>query len=116
MRSFFLGRYAAAGTSRDSLLYEGLIRISYPGSLVIVYALVNGLVFLVFGLDKRRAQNSMSRMREKILLGLAFLGPFGALSAMDLFRHKTRKIKFYFVPVFACIHLTLIVYGFIFLL
>ena len=46
-----------------------------------------------------------------MLLALAFFGPFGALAAMKLFHHKTRKMKFYLVPLFTAFHLSIILYG-----
>jgi uncharacterized membrane protein YsdA (DUF1294 family) len=62
---------------------------------------------VAFTVDKRRAQNNRARTSERTLLGFAAIGSFGALAAMYLFRHKTRKIKFYLVPLFAGIHLVL---------
>jgi uncharacterized membrane protein YsdA (DUF1294 family) len=74
-----------------------------------MYAFVNGLVFLLFAHDKKKAQGTAWRTPEHILLLFAFFGPFGACGAMKIFRHKTQKVKFYLVPVFLVIHMGLII-------
>lgn len=57
---------------------------------------VNIVAFAVFGADKWKAVHGRWRIRESVLLGLAFVGGSpGGLLAMYLFRHKTKK------PVFA---------------
>ena len=60
-----------------------------------VYAAVNVLVCLIYGIDKLKAVKKKWRIPEKTLLILALLGPLGALAGMLLFRHKIRKPKFY---------------------
>jgi uncharacterized membrane protein YsdA (DUF1294 family) len=62
------------------------------------------LAFAAFALDKRRAKRNGWRIPENTLLLLALFGPFGALLAMQLFRHKTRHAKFALVYVFALVH------------
>lgn len=55
----------------------------------------NFFVFLVYGLDKGKAQKGQYRIPEKILLGMSLaLGGLGALSAGYFFHHKTRKWYF----------------------
>jgi len=49
-------------------------------------------------------------MSEGFLLVLAFLGPFGAFLSMQVFRHKTRKLRFLLVPVFLVLHGAAILY------
>lgn len=78
-----------------------------------VYALLNGIVFSFYTFDKRAARKNTWRTPENQLLFLALLGPFGACAAMQIFRHKTRKLKFYTVPVFAILHIAL--FGFLIL-
>ena len=75
---------------------------------VIIYAGLNILAFAAFTLDKLKAKVSMRRSSENSLLLLAALGPFGALTAIIGFRHKTRHGKFFLVPVFAFLHVILI--------
>ncbi|MEN8148930.1 MAG: DUF1294 domain-containing protein [Planctomycetota bacterium] len=56
---------------------------------------LNLFTFLAFGWDKRRARKNASRTPEGTLLTLSFLGGFpGGWIAMNLFRHKTRKVSF----------------------
>jgi uncharacterized membrane protein YsdA (DUF1294 family) len=73
-----------------------------------VYAACNGVAFLAFALDKRSAERNRLRISERFLLLSAAAGPFGALMGMKLFRHKTRKLKFYLVPAFLFLHLLII--------
>ncbi len=79
--------------------------------ILIFFSAVNIAAFLIFGYDKRNASGNSWRISEGMLLALAFFGPFGAIVAMKVFRHKTRKMKFYLVPLFAAIHLAIILYG-----
>lgn len=51
--------------------------------------------FLLFGIDKIRAKNHRRRIPEATLLLSALLGgAVGGLLGMQVFHHKTRKIKF----------------------
>lgn len=47
-----------------------------------------------YALDKARAVRNQRRISEARLLGLTLLGGVGALTAINLFRHKTRKQPF----------------------
>ena len=71
---------------------------------LILYALVNGCTFVAYAYDKKKAAATAWRTPENLLLGYALAGPFGAYAGMKIFRHKTRKIKFYLVPLFLLIH------------
>ena len=52
------------------------------------------------GLDKYFAIKNMNRISEKTLLTLAFFGGIGIWCGMYMFRHKTRKARFYIgVPI-----------------
>ncbi len=52
----------------------------------------------VYGMDKARAQTRRWRIPESVLLLLGFLGgAAGALLAMLIFRHKTRRWYFWAV-------------------
>ena len=55
----------------------------------------NGIVCVLYGIDKYKAINNQWRISEKLLIGLAFLmGGLGASLGMTLFRHKTKRLKF----------------------
>jgi uncharacterized membrane protein YsdA (DUF1294 family) len=77
----------------------------------ILYTCLNMCVLGVFAYDKIQALKNAGRVSETLLLVLAAIAPFGALVAMYLFRHKTQKVKFWLVPVFAVLHLTLMIYS-----
>ena len=77
---------------------------------MIIYAGLNILAFIVFAYDKFRAKVMHGANPETSLLLVAALGPFGALTAMMVFRHKTRHMKFILVPVFFILHLILFVW------
>lgn len=70
---------------------------------------VNVTVFVIFASDKRAAQKNARRTPERTLIVSAIFGPFGAYLAMKVFRHKTRKMLFYCVPLFAILQLFLMV-------
>lgn len=78
-----------------------------------IFWLVNVLSFCVYAWDKRRAIFHEKRIPEIVLLLLAFIGgSVGSLSAMLLFRHKTKNPKFYItVPILLI--LQLLVYGYL---
>lgn len=62
---------------------------------VLIYLLLNLLVFSIYWWDKQAAIDGGWRVRESTLLTLAFIGgSFGAITAQRLLRHKTRKEPF----------------------
>jgi len=69
-----------------------------------LYVVVNIITFLVYGRDKRKAENGVWRTPEKTLIIAAFLGPFGAYAGMQKYHHKTQKLKFKLVPFFLILH------------
>lgn len=74
--------------------------------------LINLCTFFLFWLDKWKAVHEKWRIREAVLLGASALGgAFGGLLAMYLFRHKTKKPKFYMVmPVLCLLEAVLVVF------
>lgn len=71
-------------------------------SIVLFYlAGVNLVTFAAFGIDKWKAVRHRWRIPEATLLGLSLIGgALGGLAGMRLFRHKTRKARFFVgVPV-----------------
>ena len=86
--------------------------VKIPDFVIIfaVYAILNGIVFFFYTYDKRAARKNTGRIPENQLLFLTLIGPFGAYAAMQVFRHKTRKLKFYLVPVFAILHISILIW------
>lgn len=81
-----------------SFQYKKEVDMEYLTGYLIV---VNIIAFFVYGIDKRKARKGRFRISEASLLGVAvFGGSVGAFLGMRIFRHKTRKPKFYIgVPV-----------------
>ncbi len=75
-----------------------------------LYVLANVVAFIGYAHDKRAAERGAWRTKESTLLLAAILGPFGAYAAMQRLRHKTQKMKFRLVPVFAVVHVAVIAY------
>lgn len=74
--------------------------------IIIYYVLINAAAFFLFASDKRRAVRQKWRIPERTLLLSAFLGGgAGALLAMQICRHKTKKKRFtILVPLFLLLH------------
>lgn len=70
--------------------------LSWLGQGAIVYlVLINIVTFFYFGFDKWFASLGSRRVSEKTLWILSLIGgSLGALGAMQLFRHKTKKNSF----------------------
>jgi len=83
---------------------------SFVYTAIISYLLVNCFAFVTYGFDKYSASSDGWRVPERWLLFLALLGPFGAFGAMQIFRHKTRKVAFYLVPFFVFLHIAGVIY------
>jgi uncharacterized membrane protein YsdA (DUF1294 family) len=87
-----------------------MVKIADVVIIFAVYAILNGVVFSLYAYDKRKAQKNEWRTPENQLLFFALIGPFGAYTAMKVFRHKTLKTKFLLVPVFLILHLAIILF------
>lgn len=62
---------------------------------MLVLLVWNVVVFAIYAWDKLAAKNGGERVRETTLIGLAFaFGAVGAMTAMRVVRHKTRKPAF----------------------
>lgn len=72
--------------------------------LLIVYAVMSFLAFILYGVDKFKAKRGLWRIPERVLLGFALLGgAVGALVGMNLFRHKTKHWYFWAVSIIGLI-------------
>ena len=78
--------------------------------LIWYLAVINFITWIAYGLDKGRAKSGKWRIPERTLLLLALIGgSLGALAGMILFRHKTRKPKFFVsVPVMFVVHCVIV--------
>ena len=64
-------------------------------SIILWMLVTNGVAFFLYGLDKRKAKKGARRISESVLLGIAALGGgLGAFWGMQVFRHKTKHLKF----------------------
>lgn len=79
-------------------------------ALLAVIIFVNCISLFLYGFDKYLAVRNEGRISEYSLLIQAALGPFGALLGMMLFRHKIRKLKFFFAPLFILIQIFFLIY------
>jgi len=75
--------------------------------LLLYLLLINAVSFFLMLADKQKARKNRWRIPEATLMAFAALGgSLGSLTAMYLFRHKTRHPKFTIgVPAFLVLHL-----------
>lgn len=84
--------------------------------LIYYLIIINMITFIIYEIDKFLAKKRYNRISERCLFFLGFAGgSFGAIFAMLIFRHKTKKIKFYIwnilwgsIWIFLCIKYALI--------
>ena len=61
----------------------------------IYIGIINFLTFLIFGIDKYKAKKNYSRISERALFLMCFIGGgIGGFVGMYTFRHKTKKWYF----------------------
>ncbi len=82
--------------------------------IVYYLILVNIITFFTYGIDKWKARRDKWRVPERTLLLMAAAGgSAGALAAMTMFHHKTRKIRFYVgVPLILAVQAVLFWLGY----
>ncbi len=83
--------------------------------LLLYLAIINAVAFVLMLADKRKARKKAWRIPERTLLGVAAIGgSLGAFLAMQLFRHKTKHLRFAIgIPVMLAIHCVLLVFLYI---
>ena len=58
------------------------------------------IAFILYKIDKNKAQKGKWRIKEATLLGVGFFGgAVGAIAAMKVFRHKTKHWYFWAVNI-----------------
>lgn len=80
---------------------------------IIIYLIViNVIAFLAMGIDKWKAKRNAWRIPEQTLLSLVVLGGgIGGILGMYLFRHKTKKPKFFIgYPVILIAEIAAVIY------
>lgn len=77
--------------------------------LAIYLLVINAVTLFVYYMDKQNAKKKLYRVSEKALITFALVGgSIGALSAMLIFRHKTKHLFFTLgVPLILFLQLTL---------
>ncbi len=97
---FSVSEYSTAKTQMKQLIIY---------SILIYWVAVNVVTFALFGIDKRKAQQSKWRIEEStLLLWAAFGGSVGALLGMKVWHHKTLHRKFTWgIPAILIAQLTL---------
>ena len=78
--------------------------------IILYFAAVNVISFLMMGIDKRKAVKRAFRIPESTLFVLAIIGgSIGSIIGMHLFHHKTRHWYFlYGMPVILALQIILI--------
>ena len=72
--------------------------------LLSYYAVMSGIAFCLYAVDKWKARRRKWRIPESLLLSVGvFGGALGALVGMNLFHHKTRHWYFWLVNLFAIV-------------
>ena len=95
----------------------GGVHIGYM--LAIGYLLLlNGIAFVLFGIDKLKARKGSWRIPERSLLVVALLGgSIGAWLGIKVWHHKTLHKKFSIgVPLILCLQIGLLVGAYLYLL
>ena len=80
--------------------------------LIYYMVIINILAFILYGVDKKKAEKDKFRIPEsRLILVAAFGGAYGAILGMLVFRHKIRKNKFRItVPVLVVLYTALMGY------
>jgi len=78
---------------------------------LICLAVINVVTFVLYGIDKFKAQHARWRIPESVLIGLAVIGgSIGAWLGMMVWRHKTQHKKFkYGVPLILVVQIALLI-------
>lgn len=82
----------------------------YQKYLIIYLSSINIISLILCAYDKINAIKHKQRISEKNLLTVSAIGgSLGMIIAMNIFHHKTKKIKFKIIYVFFIIHVYLLI-------
>lgn len=80
------------------------------GIILIIWLICNLISFIMFAVDKKKAEKQKWRIPEASLILSAVFGIIGGFCGMYIIRHKTKKPKFYIsLPAIAIAEATLII-------
>ena len=91
---------------------KNMIQVIGVKNIIIYFIVINLLGFLMMYLDKKKAIKGKWRISEKSLFVVTLLGGgIGTNIGMNLFRHKTKKMKFSIgFPTILIVEIALIIY------
>lgn len=91
--------------SEDIMITIGNTALTWLG-------IINGIAFVMYGVDKYKSMHHKWRIPESTLLLLAIAGgSIGAMLGMQVFRHKTKHLKFkYGVPLILLAQIVVLLY------
>ena len=89
-----------------------LIQMLTPKNIIIYLLIINLLSFLSKAIDKWKAKRGAWRIPEQTLISLVLLGGgIGGIIGMYLFKHKTKKPRFYIgFPVILILEIIISIY------
>lgn len=78
---------------------------------ILYLIIINIIAFLTMYIDKRKAKYGKWRIQEQSLFILALIGgSIGAIIGMNIFRHKTKKLRFSIgFPIILILQIVLII-------
>lgn len=79
--------------------------------LLIYLLCINVVVFVLYGIDKRKSIKKKWRISELTLIFMAVIGgSLGAFLGINFFRHKTKHLKFrIIIPLLLLTHIFILV-------
>ena len=80
--------------------------------ILIYLIIINAVSFLIMLVDKIKAKKHRRRISEMVLLGIAAAGgALGTIVSMEIFRHKTKHLKFTIgVPMILAVQILIAVF------
>lgn len=91
---------------------KNIIQVIGIKNIIIYFIVINLLGFLMMYIDKKKAIKGKWRISEKSLFVVTLLGGgIGTNIGMNMFRHKTKKMKFSIgFPTILVVEIALIIY------